>query len=62
MHMPKAVASKKAKPTRKQHPFLVGCTHEEAENITAEAARRGVGPITFMRSLALMAAKRSGGR
>lgn len=60
LHMPKLAQKKPTKTPRKQHPFLVGCTFEEAGLISAEAARRGVGPITFMRDLALKAASRAG--
>lgn len=52
--MPKAVKAQPKTP-RKQHPFLVGCTLAEAKKIKRNARLAGVGPITFLRELGLLA-------
>lgn len=48
----------KKKLPRQEHPYLVGCTESEARLIQRGAAKQGLGPIVFMRDLALFQARR----
>lgn len=54
--MPKAAVKPKA--PRKQHPYLVGCTDQEAALIARGAKKAGQGPTTFLRDLGLFQARR----
>jgi len=54
-----ARATKKKKTPRKQHPYLVGCTTEEAALIERGASRHGLGPTTFLRTCAMIAARKA---
>ncbi len=54
--MAKAKKSKAPTP-RKQHPFLVGCTEEEAALISRGAAKFEMGPTTFLRDCGLFQAR-----
>lgn len=61
LDMPRAKKSRKKPTPRKQHPFLVGCTHAEAEFLARAAEAGDEGPITFIRESAMMrASKRLG--
>ncbi len=54
---PPARTRKQQVPPSKQHPFLVGCTHEEAALIERGAAKFDMGPCTFLRDCALFQAR-----
>ncbi len=66
--MPKPARARKLAPKKlpkpsRQHPFLVGCTHVEADFIARAAAEGDEGPITFIRESAILrASKRLGER
>lgn len=65
MPMPRPARKSKKRPKipSRQHPFLVGCTHQEAEFLTRAAAEGDEGPITFIRESAILrAARRLGER
>ncbi len=53
----KRPASESKQRPRQQHPFHVGCTHEEADLLARGAAALETGPVTLLREAGLDAAR-----
>ena len=52
-----ASKAKTKTPPRKQHPFLVGCSQQEAQLLKRGAQALDMGPITLLRESGLAAAR-----